>query len=108
MIALVVGFLLASPLGDIRVASRHGDTVSAARTDNFATDACDAIGFPVDSVAACRASCAWWSPAEKRCRDADVENLGSWDPRPAPHEWSSGYSTPNPKPWGEYPTEKTP
>lgn len=70
--------------------------------------ACDESGFPIASVAACRASCSWWSKPEQRCRDVDVENLGAWDPRPAPSEWSTyagGLSTP--PAWGNYPTEKS-
>jgi hypothetical protein len=64
MLALIAAIALSSPL--------------------FAP-ACDAGGYPIDSVAACRASCSWWSKAEQRCRDVDVENLGEWDPRPHPY-----------------------
>lgn len=52
------------------------------------------------------APCAWWSRAEHRCRDADVEVIGSWDPRPPPSEWSQGYSQPEPRDWGAYPLEQ--
>ncbi len=52
-------------------------------------------------------SCRWWSRAERRCRDVDVESLGSWDPRHAPDEWPKSYYT-DPPAWGRYPTEKTP
>jgi hypothetical protein len=52
--------------------------------------------------------CAWWSRAEHRCRDADVEYLGAWDPRPAPAEWSANdYRSPPPD-FGTYPTEQAP
>lgn len=68
--------------------------------------ACDEQGFPVASVTACRVSCSWWDSRAQRCRDVDVEYLGTWDPRPAPGEWSSGYSMPNPPEWPAYALEK--
>jgi hypothetical protein len=51
--------------------------------------------------------CGWYSKAEHRCRDADIEVIGAWDPRPSPDEWphSSYYK---PAEWGAYPTEKPP
>jgi hypothetical protein len=51
-------------------------------------------------------TCAWWSRSERRCRDADVEIVGPWDPRPL--DWSGGYSMPNPPEWGTYKLEKDP
>jgi hypothetical protein len=52
------------------------------------------------------APCRWYSRALHRCRDADVENLGAWDPRPSPAEWSSTSYTPEPRAWGAYPLER--
>jgi len=65
--------------------------------------ACDEWGYPI--TPACRASCAWWSKVERRCRDVDVEVIGSWDPRPAPHEWPSTMLL-NPPDWPAYRLEK--
>lgn len=57
--------------------------------------ACDDQGYPLQSLELCRRSCGWWSKAEKRCRDADMEVIGTWDPRPAPSEWPhSSYERP--------------
>jgi hypothetical protein len=52
------------------------------------------------------APCVWWSRAEQRCRDEDVEILGPWDPRPGPGDWPSTYYTP-PAAWGAYPLEQS-
>lgn len=49
--------------------------------------------------------CLWWSRTERRCRDADMEILGSWDPRPAPYDWPNSYYTPPPE-FGVFPTEQ--
>lgn len=53
-------------------------------------------------------TCVWYSRAERRCRDEDMEVIGAWDPRPNPSEWQ--YSTPNSAPpdFGAYSTEKQP
>ena len=68
--------------------------------------ACDEYGWPVESAAACRASCSWWDRHDERCRDVDVEVIGSWDPRPEPKDWpKNGYAAPPPA-WGAYPLEK--
>lgn len=85
MLAVFVG-------GATHVAPEPTTTVSAS--------ACDEDGFPVDSVAACRAK----NPG--RCRDADVEVIGEIDSRPAPSEWPSNAYVAPPKSWPEYPTEK--
>lgn len=34
------------------------------------------------------------------------ENLGTWDPRPAPSEWQPNAAMYDPKDFGYYPTEK--
>lgn len=54
-------------------------------------------------------ACRWYSHAERRCRDADVEYLGPWSPSPAPADWPTSYY-PTPAEWGAYPLEqrKTP
>lgn len=51
--------------------------------------------------------CAFWSRAERRCRDADVEVIGPWDPRPGPGEWPTATYY-DPPAFGTYPCEQRP
>lgn len=82
MLALVAALMLTSP--------------------SPAGPACDEWGYPI--TPACRASCAWWSKYEQRCRDVDMEVIGSWDPRPV--DWSTSNPLSEPREWGAYETEK--
>jgi hypothetical protein len=61
--------------------------------------------FLTSPAPAAPAACLWYSRAEHRCRDEDVEVIGSWDPRPAPSDWPRSYY-PDPPDWGEYPCER--
>lgn len=48
----------------------------------------------------------WYSRTEHRCRDEDVEIIGSWDPRPSPAEWDHNAYQNSPADWPAFPLEK--
>lgn len=56
--------------------------------------------MPAPAGPVCR---LWWSETEHRCRDADVQVIGSWDPRPL--SWSESYYV-SPPEWGSFSCEQ--